>query len=101
MSVTRNVLWKRQSALGTILFCVYGGFGGEEPLFPKAPKPFSETASPRISATLIEHAPKRVNSILSDYKNDAPHGTCIAESFYKKATKETRVSGNGLILRSP
>src|SRR5947199_10621364 len=27
------------------------GVGGEEPLFPKAPKPFSEKASPRISAT--------------------------------------------------
>ena len=51
MSVTRNVLWKRPGALGTILFCVRGGVGVEEPLFPKAPKPFSEKASPRISAT--------------------------------------------------
>jgi hypothetical protein len=36
-----------------ILFRVDGGFRAEEPLFPKAPKPFSEKASPRISATTL------------------------------------------------
>ena len=49
MSVTRNVLWKRRSAL--FCFVLMGGFGAEEPIFPKAPKPFSEKESPRISAT--------------------------------------------------
>ena len=57
---------KRRSALFCFVFEEDGGFGGEEPLFPKAQNLFRRKRLRELVPQLLQEAPKRVNNILSD-----------------------------------
>ena len=73
MSVTRNVLWKRRSAL--FCFVLMGGVGAEELIFPKAQNPFRRKSLRELVPRVLQETPKRVNRYLEaiPIRSDAPH----------------------------